>query len=163
MVLPRPGPAPPPAPLAGPGSGAKERREALVSHLRDRGSTSVAELPELFGVSIETIRRDLRLLESTGRIRRSYGRVTAAESGSFESSREFRVTHLTDEKERIAQAAGRQANHLGGNPAFPADAQTDTTALHQVGPNLRQPDVARLPHPWNAEHLGHLPQLPVQV
>ena len=110
MVLPRPGPAPPPAPLAGPGSGAKERREALVSHLRDRGSTSVAELPELFGVSIETIRRDLRLLESTGRIRRSYGRVTAAESGSFESSHEFRVTHLTDEKERIAQAA---VEHLG--------------------------------------------------
>ena len=114
MVLPRPGPAPPsapsPVPLAGPGSGAKERREALVSHLRDRGSTPVAELPELFGVSIETIRRDLRLLESTGRIRRSYGRVTAAESGSFESSHEFRVTHLTDEKERIAQAA---VEHLG--------------------------------------------------
>lgn len=70
----------------------------------------MADLPKLFGVSIETIRRDLRLLESTGRIRRSYGQVTAAESGSFESSREFRVSHLTDEKERIAQAA---VEHLG--------------------------------------------------
>lgn len=106
-------PSPPAAPASKrpgakrtrPASDAKERREALVSHLRTQGSTSVADLPRLFGVSIETIRRDLRLLESTGRIRRSYGRVAAADSGSFESSREFRVSHLVDEKERIARAA----------------------------------------------------------
>ena len=111
-------PSPPAAPAserpgaerARPASDAKERREALVSHLRAQGSTSVADLPRLFGVSIETIRRDLRLLESTGRIRRSYGRVAAADSGSFESSREFRVSHLVDEKERIARAA---VEHLG--------------------------------------------------
>ena len=111
-------PSPPAAPASKrpgakrtrPASDAKERREALVSHLRTQGSTSVADLPRLFGVSIETIRRDLRLLESTGRIRRSYGRVAAADSGSFESSREFRVSHLVDEKERIARAA---VEHLG--------------------------------------------------
>jgi transcriptional regulator, DeoR family len=111
-------PSPPAAPAserpgaerARPASDAKERREALVSHLRAQGSTSVANLPRLFGVSIETIRRDLRLLESTGRIRRSEGRVAAADSGSFESSREFRVSHLVDEKERIARAA---VEHLG--------------------------------------------------
>ena len=38
------------------------------------------------------------------------GPGTRRPSGSFESSREFRVTHLTDEKERIAQVA---VEHLG--------------------------------------------------
>lgn len=82
-----------------------ERREAIIAYLREHGEVQVAELPAQFSVSIETIRRDLRALESTGRIQRSYGRVTAADSGTFESSREFRTTHLAEEKERIARVA----------------------------------------------------------
>ena len=94
MAVPRP-----------PASGAKERRDALIAYLRTTGVTQVAELPERFGVSVETIRRDLRALEAAGRIQRSYGTVTAADSGSVESSREFRFSHHIDEKERIAAAA----------------------------------------------------------
>ena len=86
---------------------APDRREALIAHLRAHGEVEVATLPQRFGVSVETIRRDLRSLEESGRVRRSYGRVTAADSGSFESSRDFREQHLTDEKERIAKAAVR--------------------------------------------------------
>lgn len=83
----------------------RARRDALLAHLRSAGGAQVADLPGLFGVSIETVRRDLRALEASGRIQRSYGRVAAADSGSYESSQAFRVSHLTDEKERIAQAA----------------------------------------------------------
>ena len=63
-------------------TGAKERRDALITHLRTTGVTQVAELPARFGVSVETIRRDLRALEAAGKIQRSYGTVTAADSGS---------------------------------------------------------------------------------
>lgn len=86
------------------------RREALIAYLGAHGQAEVASLPERFGVSVETIRRDLRVLEETGRVLRSYGRVMAADSGSFESSREFREQHLADEKERIARVA---VHHLG--------------------------------------------------
>ncbi len=54
---------------------------------------------------METIRRDLRELEDTHAITRSYGRVRIAEASSFESTLTYRKDHLADEKERIAQAA----------------------------------------------------------
>ncbi|MCL3778402.1 MULTISPECIES: DeoR/GlpR family DNA-binding transcription regulator [unclassified Actinomyces] len=95
-------------------SGARARREALVARLRQHGEAEVAALPALFGVSVETIRRDLRQLESTGRIIRSYGRVTAAESAAYETSQSFRSTYQAEEKARIARAAA----------AFLEDAET---------------------------------------
>lgn len=85
--------------------GSAERRSALLDHLTEHEDVLVSELPALLGVSVETVRRDLRALEDTHAITRSYGRVRAAESGSYESSREFRLSHLPDEKQRIAEAA----------------------------------------------------------
>ncbi|SDM23175.1 DeoR/GlpR family DNA-binding transcription regulator [Actinomyces ruminicola] len=89
----------------------RARREALIRELRERGEMEVSELPERFGVSVETIRRDLRQLESSGRIIRTYGRVTAAESATYETSRAFRSSHHTDEKDRIARAAAACLGH----------------------------------------------------
>lgn len=85
--------------------GAPERRKAILAHLRATGEAAVSSLPGLFGVSVETIRRDLRELEDTHAITRSYGRVRIAEASSFESTLTYRKDHLADEKERIAQAA----------------------------------------------------------
>ncbi|WP_103062687.1 DeoR/GlpR family DNA-binding transcription regulator [Actinomyces qiguomingii] len=89
----------------------RSRREALIAQLRERGEMDVSALPELFGVSVETIRRDLRQLESSGRIIRSYGRVTAAESSTYETSQAFRSSHHVDEKDRIARAAADCLGH----------------------------------------------------
>ena len=58
----------------------------------------------LLDVSLETIRRDLRMLESQGLIRRSYGRVFAVESGVFETPLAARHTINPEEKGRIADA-----------------------------------------------------------
>ncbi|MBM6979510.1 MAG: DeoR/GlpR transcriptional regulator [Actinomyces succiniciruminis] len=97
--------ASPISPESRPPGSARSRREALIRYLRERGETEVAALPERFGVSVETIRRDLRQLEESGRIIRSYGRVTAAESAAYETTQAFRSSHNVAEKDRIARAA----------------------------------------------------------
>ncbi|PHP52887.1 DeoR/GlpR family DNA-binding transcription regulator [Actinomyces ruminis] len=89
----------------------RARREALIRELRERGEMEVSELSARFGVSVETIRRDLRQLESSGRIIRSYGRVAAAESAAYETSQAFRSSHNAAEKDRIARAAAACLGH----------------------------------------------------
>jgi DeoR family transcriptional regulator, fructose operon transcriptional repressor len=90
---------------APPGSrGSRERRFQLLQLVRDNGELEVAALDALLGVSLETIRRDLRVLEAQGQIRRSYGRVFAVESGVFETPLAARSTINPEEKGRIASA-----------------------------------------------------------
>lgn len=82
-----------------------QRREEIVEAARQAGTLAVADLHVTFGVSPETIRRDLRALESSGRIARSYGALRAVESGLFETNHQRRASENRAEKERIAIAA----------------------------------------------------------
>jgi len=84
---------------------AASRRERLVDLLRTRGNVAVADLPGIFGVSAETVRRDLRVLEDRHEVVRAYGSVRPAESGAFETTREFRAAQFAEEKARIAREA----------------------------------------------------------
>jgi len=52
---------------------AKERQNMILSRLQVNGTVSVTELAELQQVSIETVRRDLLLLEQQGLLQRVYG------------------------------------------------------------------------------------------
>jgi DeoR family fructose operon transcriptional repressor len=87
------------------GSQTQARRAGIVELVRDRGEVPVAELLTLYDVSSETIRRDLRYLETRKNIVRSYGKVHAVQSGSFETALLFRQNNQTDEKARIAREA----------------------------------------------------------
>jgi DeoR family fructose operon transcriptional repressor len=80
------------------------RRAELLALIRSRGRVDVVGLPELLAVSAETIRRDLRVLESQGLVRRGYGVAYAVESGAFESALEVRSGINPEEKQRIANA-----------------------------------------------------------
>jgi DeoR family transcriptional regulator, fructose operon transcriptional repressor len=82
----------------------RARRSHLLQLVRDQGELEVAATIAMLDVSLETIRRDLRFLESQGLIRRSYGRVFAVESGVFETSLAIRHTINPEEKGRIAAA-----------------------------------------------------------
>jgi DNA-binding LacI/PurR family transcriptional regulator len=53
-----------------------ERRKLLLEHLRSNGSTRIADLVRLLGVSDVTVRRDLNALERQGMVRRFHGGVT---------------------------------------------------------------------------------------
>lgn len=55
-----------------------ERRQVISALVRDRGSVQVAPLAERFGVSVQTIRKDLRYLSERGVAERAYGGAIAA-------------------------------------------------------------------------------------
>jgi DeoR family fructose operon transcriptional repressor len=85
---------------------AEERQQAMAELVADQGRLSVHALAEKFGVTTETVRRDLSSLEAIGLVRRVHGgavpasALTVIESGLVERDRVN-----TAQKERIARAA----------------------------------------------------------
>ncbi|WP_029391464.1 DeoR/GlpR family DNA-binding transcription regulator [Streptomyces xiaopingdaonensis] len=86
-------------------SGAEERQRRIVGTARKAGSVDVSELSSALGVARETIRRDLRVLEQRGLLRRTHGGAYPVESAGFETTLAFRTTMHVPEKRRIAAAA----------------------------------------------------------
>lgn len=89
------------------GLSAHERREAIARLVDEDARVSVADLTERFGVTDASIRRDLILLEETGRLRRVHGGAVSptarVASGVFAAKARLR----REEKSRIAAAAAR--------------------------------------------------------
>lgn len=96
--------------LGGAGRGwsviAAERRLTLIDLLEEQDVFSVEALSRRFGVSAQTIRRDLQALEEGGMVRRTHGGAVAR---SGPSSHEFafhtRAETNKPQKESIARAA----------------------------------------------------------
>lgn len=82
----------------------RDRQLRVLRLVRDNGELSPIQLRAVLDVSLETLRRDLRVLESQGLIRRGYGRVAPVESGAFETSLAMRSQINTEEKTRLAAA-----------------------------------------------------------
>ena len=59
---------------------AQERHQAIVTLLRERGAVTTAELMERFRVSVETVRRDLLILEREHRLQRVHPLVACRNS-----------------------------------------------------------------------------------
>jgi DeoR/GlpR family transcriptional regulator of sugar metabolism len=88
------------------GSLPARRRFELVRLARRQGQLSVTELSSQFGVSPDTIRRDLDLLSVRGLVRRTHGGAVPADHlVQSESPFAQRVNLRTAEKTRIAQCA----------------------------------------------------------
>ncbi|WP_049574271.1 DeoR/GlpR family DNA-binding transcription regulator [Streptomyces sp. SBT349] len=84
---------------------AEERQRAIVGAARRSGSVEVTRLARDLGVAKETVRRDLRVLEAHGLLRRTHGGAYPVESGGFETTLALRATRHVPEKRRIAAAA----------------------------------------------------------
>lgn len=85
---------------------AEERQQAMARLVADRGRLSVNDLAEQYGITTETVRRDLTALERLGLVRRVHGgAVPAGVLSSIESALGERDAVRTDEKDRIAKAA----------------------------------------------------------
>ena len=86
-----------------------ERRRHLLARARTDGHVGVTDAAVELQVSVETVRRDLKLLEAHGLVRREYGVAYPVESAGFESdlaSRESKgAGGLLPEKQRIAAEA----------------------------------------------------------
>src|SRR3954453_1188112 len=72
---------------------------------RRQGEVDVGKLAAELSVSAETIRRDLRLLEKRGLLRRTHGGAYPVETAKFETTLAMRTTRRVPEKRRIAAAA----------------------------------------------------------
>ena len=83
------------------------RRQQIIAMVRELGSVQVAPLAERFGVSMQTIRKDLHFLAQRGVAERSYGGAISAHAVNLtnESPVETKRTIHKEEKSRIGALA----------------------------------------------------------
>jgi DeoR/GlpR family transcriptional regulator of sugar metabolism len=84
-----------------------ERRRRMAALLQRRGSVSIAELEEAFGISAMTARRDLAALEERGLVTRTWGGASTLAPVAHEASFADRVQRDVERKRRLADAAYR--------------------------------------------------------
>ncbi|RYY47611.1 MAG: DeoR/GlpR transcriptional regulator [Actinomycetales bacterium] len=107
---------------------AAERRALLASRLSEHGRVSVVDAADELGVSGETIRRDLDVLQRHGLARRVHGGAVARSVAQVvELGLTDREAQHAPEKEAIAHAALAFLPDADGWAAF--DAGTSTAAL----------------------------------
>lgn len=104
----------------------EERQHAIWKQVEARGRVSVKELSDEFGVTAETIRRDLTVLEQGRLVRRVHGGAILANRLVFEPTLEDRTQHMAAEKERIA---GLARDELPSSGAILVDAGSTTAKL----------------------------------
>lgn len=89
-----------------------ERQRQILQLARDSGSLAVTDLATLLEVSMETVRRDLAVLDRRGLLRRSYGHAFPVETAAYESDLETRQDRHLEEKRRIAVEAVRHLDDV---------------------------------------------------
>ena len=85
---------------------AQERRKLILDRLHEKKSVVVAELSQQYGVSEETIRRDLDKLEKEGFATKSYGGAVINESVSIDMPFNVRKKRNIPGKKKIAELVG---------------------------------------------------------
>ena len=84
---------------------ANERRMKIVELLEQTTSVTVSELMKLFGVSIETVRRDLEYLEKKQALKRVHGGAVSNQKMKGFATLEERMSENKALKQQLAQIA----------------------------------------------------------
>lgn len=82
-----------------------ERRRRMAALLQRRGSVSIAELEEAFGISAMTARRDLAALEERGLVTRTWGGASTLAPVAHEAPFADRLQRDVERKRRLADEA----------------------------------------------------------
>ncbi|MGH6718531.1 MAG: DeoR/GlpR family DNA-binding transcription regulator [Alphaproteobacteria bacterium] len=98
------------------------RQAAILESVARLGSCSVSQLARQLSVSSETIRRDLKVLASSGRVIKSHGGVALPDI-LRESAFEQRLRENADAKKRIAR---RVAHEIGDGDSVMLDTGSTT-------------------------------------
>ncbi len=110
---------------------AEERQQAIAQLAHERGRVVVADLAQRFGVTTETVRRDLDALSTLGVLSRVHGGAVPAERVRLiEAGLPDREIARTAEKQRIALAARAFLPKAGGTILL--DAGTTTARLAEA-------------------------------
>lgn len=112
------------------------RRERIVSLLREQNSVQIPALAELFGVSTQTLRKDLNFLDAKGVCTRSPGGalLRLGALSPVEEAIDVKRRRFADEKVRIGRAA---AALIGAGESVLLDSGTTTL---QVARHLNPAD-----------------------
>ncbi|WP_037074748.1 DeoR/GlpR family DNA-binding transcription regulator [Pseudonocardia spinosispora] len=112
---------------------AATRQQEILRVLHATGQIDAASLAAEFGVTAETVRKDLIALERQGLLRRVHGGALPVEALTFEPEVSAR-TEFTEEKTRIARAA---LAHLDRAGSVFLDAGSTTSRLAEILPTDR--------------------------
>lgn len=133
-----------------------ERRNQIVEWINRKGTIKNQELIDRFGISIETVRRDLEYLEQRGYLQRVYGGAIRKETLSVEPAYTSRAKEHAPEKTAIALQAvamlhGGEAVYLdlGTTPYTMAENMRNTgpmtvftNSIHAAIALSHQPDIS---------------------
>jgi DeoR/GlpR family transcriptional regulator of sugar metabolism len=112
---------------------ARERQQAILDLLGRNGSLRVALLAPEFGVTQETIRRDLEVLGEEGRLLRTHGGALPLARDRNELPLNVRETRRLNQKRAIARHAARQV--VEGD-VLALDASSTVCELARVLPDI---------------------------
>jgi DeoR family transcriptional regulator, fructose operon transcriptional repressor len=87
---------------------AEKRRRLILHRTRGNGRVQVAELADFLEVAAETVRRDLRILEDQGLLRRPYGGALPVDEAPTHASLHQPATSATADIRSIATTAMSQ-------------------------------------------------------
>ena len=139
----------------------EERQHAIALLVSQRGRLSVTAAAEQFGVTTETVRRDLAVLERAGMLRRVHGgAVPVSAVALVELGLGERTGHLAEQKARIASAALEYLPGMDGSIIL--DGGTTTAALAELLPTDRRLLIVTNAVPI-AARLAHAPGITVQM
>lgn len=110
---------------------AAERQDAIVREARNSGRVEVSLASEKLGVTPETVRRDLTVLEQRGLLRRVHGGALPVMQTEREPNILTRLQHGEAEKNLIAQ---RAIQELPSQGSILLDSGTTTLALARILP-----------------------------
>jgi DeoR/GlpR family transcriptional regulator of sugar metabolism len=86
----------------------EERHRKILDVIAEEGRITVAQICEMFSVSEMTARRDLRILDRQGLLRRVHGGAVSSLGRSYEPPYNLRVTQAVE----VKQAIGRKAAEM---------------------------------------------------
>ena len=87
-----------------------ERRNAIIARLNMDGKVIVTDLAQEFGVTEETIRRDLEKLDNEGIAKKTYGGAVANKSLNIDLPSAVRKRANVELKQRIAEKIASMIN-----------------------------------------------------
>ena len=139
----------------------EERQQAIAALVTERGRLAVTDVAERFGVTTETVRRDLAVLERAGLLRRVHGgAVPAGALTLLEPALGERHGTRAEQKGKIAAAALDLLPDLDGSVLV--DGGSTTAALADLLPTERRLLVATNSVPI-AARLSAAPGISLQV
>ena len=88
----------------------EERHEKILETMREKGKITIGEISEAFGISDESARRDLRMLEQRGLCKRTHGGAIVPKQVGMRppADREFEAMPVFDTYREIARAGAKK-------------------------------------------------------